>query len=211
MFKKAASDALGLSDIGKIISPADYGQTEADDFVMSEEGEQIFFVIKSKSDEYCFTNLAMIHVDGTTAMSKKRLVKRFDYYQHHIRNVLLETAGTMDMDVEIKFQFGDTHYSIDVAKNQILELKKLYKALLRIGHLQSDNQRMMQYANTSIDKAIASVGRATMTSSALEQVQGINQYAFEWLQNAYDRYNQRDFGDIFATFVKPTAPAEEED
>ena len=77
MLKKLASDALGLSDIGKIINPNNYDKVDADDFIMHEDGEQIFFLIKSKTDEYCFTNLALIHVDGTSAVSKKRLVKRF--------------------------------------------------------------------------------------------------------------------------------------
>lgn len=56
MFKKIASDALGLSDIGKIIQPDNFDKTESDDYVLDEEGEQIHFLIKSKSDEYCFTN-----------------------------------------------------------------------------------------------------------------------------------------------------------
>ena len=36
MFKKFASDALGLSDVGKIISPADFDKTDADDYLMNE-------------------------------------------------------------------------------------------------------------------------------------------------------------------------------
>lgn len=60
MFKKLASDALGLSDIGKIIPPSDYDKTDADDYVMNEDNEKIYFLIKTKQDEYCFTNLAII-------------------------------------------------------------------------------------------------------------------------------------------------------
>lgn len=71
MFKKLAADALGLSDIGSVISPADYDKVDADDYVMHEDNEKIYFLIKSKSDEYCFTNKALIHLDGTSAMSKK--------------------------------------------------------------------------------------------------------------------------------------------
>lgn len=76
MLKKFAADALGISDIGKIISPSDYDKVMADDFIMDKDEEKIFFLIKSKTDEYCFTNLALIHVDGTSAVSSKRLVKR---------------------------------------------------------------------------------------------------------------------------------------
>ena len=72
MFKKLAAGALGISDIGVIVEPADYNKVDADDYLFSEDGEQIFFLIKSKKDEYCFTNLALIHVDGDSAISSKR-------------------------------------------------------------------------------------------------------------------------------------------
>lgn len=75
MFKKIAADALGLSDIGKIIEPQDYDKTDADDYVMHEDNEKIYFLIKTKADEYCFTNLALIHVDGERATSSKRTLK----------------------------------------------------------------------------------------------------------------------------------------
>ena len=52
MFTKIASDALGLSDIGKIISPSDYHKVDSDDYIFNEDGEKIFYLIKSKSDEY---------------------------------------------------------------------------------------------------------------------------------------------------------------
>ena len=133
MFKKLASDALGLSDIGAVIKPQDYDKVESDDYVMHEDGEKIFFLIKSKTDEYCFTNKALIHVDGTSAMSKKRTLRRFDYINYAIQDVALETAGTMDLDIEIKFSMGNQSYSIDVNKKHMEELKDLYKALNKIG------------------------------------------------------------------------------
>ena len=76
MFKNLAADALGLSDIGKIIPPDQFHQTDIDDYIFHEDNEKIYFVIKSKSDEYCFTNLAFIHLDGQSAVSKKRTLKR---------------------------------------------------------------------------------------------------------------------------------------
>ncbi|MEM7345117.1 MAG: PH domain-containing protein, partial [Chloroflexota bacterium] len=119
MFKKVAAEALGLSDLGTIIKPSDYDKVEADDYIMHEEGERIFFLIKSKADEYCFTNLALVHVDGASALSKRRTLRRFDYYDTPISGVSLETAGSVDLDVEIKFRMGEAYYSIDVDKRQI--------------------------------------------------------------------------------------------
>lgn len=77
MFKNLAADVLGVSDIGTVIKPADYDKVDIDDYVIHEEEEKIYFLIKSKTDEYCFTNLALIHLDGSSAMSKKRLLKRY--------------------------------------------------------------------------------------------------------------------------------------
>ena len=72
-------DALGLSDIGIVVPRGDFDKTESDDFVLHESGEEIFFLIKTKADEYCFTNKALIHVDGANAISKKRTLKRYEY------------------------------------------------------------------------------------------------------------------------------------
>ena len=123
MLKKFASDALGLSDIGKIIEPHEYDKTQSDDFVRHEDNEKIYFLIMTKSDEYCFTNLALIHIDGENAVSSKRVMKRYPYSQHRISKVLLETAGKIDLDVEIKFHLGDLKFSIDVDKKEIEKLK----------------------------------------------------------------------------------------
>ncbi len=201
MFKKAAADVLGLSDLGKIIHPDDYDKVDADDYVMHEENEKIFFLIKSKADEYCFTNLALIHVDGTSAMSKKRTLKRYDYYNTPVSSVFLETAGTIDRDVEIKFRMGDEGYSIDVDKRQIEQLKDLYKALLRISAVQRENVKLLHYADKSLDTAAASIARGATDSSAEEQFKAINQYAFDWMKGAHKAYVRKDYSEIFAKFI----------
>jgi hypothetical protein len=41
MLKKFASDALGLSDIGKIIEPHQYNLTDSDDYIHHEIDEKI--------------------------------------------------------------------------------------------------------------------------------------------------------------------------
>ena len=47
-----APDALGLSDLGKIISPSDYAKVDSDDCIMEGDSEKIFFLLESKADEY---------------------------------------------------------------------------------------------------------------------------------------------------------------
>ena len=121
MFKNMAADLMGTSDIGRIIEARDYDKTDIDDYIFHEDHEKIFFLIKAKTDEYCFTNTAFIHLDGTSAVSKKRTLHRYPYKYHQISRVLLETAGTVDRDVEVKFQLGGTSYSIDIEKSKLIK------------------------------------------------------------------------------------------
>jgi hypothetical protein len=202
MFKKLAADVLGLSDIGAVIRPADYDKVESDDYVMHEDGEKIFFLIKSKTDEYCFTNKALIHVDGTSAMSKKRTLRRLNYLNHTIQEVVLETAGAMDLDIEIKFRMGEHSYSIDVNKKHMEELKDLYKALIKIGSLQQEHAALLQYARESLATASQTVNRSSSSTTLEEQFKAVNDYAFTWLKQSHDTYRLKDFGSVFETFIK---------
>lgn len=201
MFKRVAAEALGLSDIGRVIGPADYDKVDADDYVMHEDGEKIFFLIKSKQDEYCFTNLALIHVDGDSALSKKRMLRRLTYHSCPVTSVLLETAGTIDMDVEIKFRMGSAEYSIDVDKAQIEQVKDLYKALLTISSMQDENDQMLDYAKASLNTAAASIARATAADGAESQFKGVNEYAFNWMRKCHSVYRRKDFAEIYEKFI----------
>ncbi|MBM7647706.1 hypothetical protein JOC78_000646 [Bacillus ectoiniformans] len=202
MFKKFASDALGLSDIGTIISPADYDKTDADDYVMHEDNEKIYFLIKTKSDEYCFTNLAVIHVDGVNAVSSKRTLMRYPYSQNKISNVVLETAGKIDMDVEIKFRLGDIPFDIDVRKDQIEQLKDLYKSLLRIAEITHDNAIYIDMASQSAEKA-ASILHYTRTEEKqlAATYKELMDTGFQWLSSVRDQYHTKDFGSVFEKYI----------
>lgn len=202
IFKKIASDALGLSDIGSVIKPEDFDKVDADDFVMHEDDEKIFFLIKSKSDEYCFTNKALIHVDGTSATSKKRMLHRYDYYKNKLSNVALETAGTVDLDIEIKFKLGDTFFSVDVHKKYMDELKDLYKALIKISEIQYDNEMYLNYTKQSLDTAASTLSRTEGADSRLsEEFKEINQHTFTLLSESKEKYMVKDFGHVFELFI----------
>lgn len=202
MFKQFASDALGLSDIGQIISPENYNKVEADDYIMNENNERIYFLIKSKSDEYCFTNLALIHVDGTSALNKKRTLRRYEYHLHHFDDVTLETAGNIDLDVEIKFTLGDKHYSIDVDKKQLNQLKDLYKALIKISEITKENQLIWNLANESIQHSSNSLGKiAVNTESLAQEFKQLNEYTFNWLLDHKRRCHLKDLGFVFEKYI----------
>lgn len=202
MFGKLAADALGLSDIGAVIKPEDYNKVDSDDYVMHEDQEKIFFLIKSKSDEYCFTNSALIHLDGTSAVSKKRMLRRYSYARHPISDVYLETAGTVDMDVEIKFVMGGESYSIDVHKKHIEEVKDLYKALYRIAEINRENAIALENARASLEHATQAMGRNSGGgASPVDTFKEITQAANGWLASAQQKYVQKDYGAVFEKYI----------
>lgn len=200
MFKKLAAEALGISDIGVIIGPADYNKVDADDYLFTEDGEQIFFLIKSKKDEYCFTNLALIHVDGDSAVSSKRSIKRYDYASHQISGVSIETAGTLDMDIELKFSLDNTVFSIDVKKTFIEQLKDIYKALITIGKQQHRDAVCRENALRALD-ATASVHKLNVAPGENGLV-GLYGDLLTALNTAmFDTHTKRDFSDVFSKYI----------
>lgn len=203
MFKRIAADALGLSDIGRIIDPQDYDKTESDDYVMHEDNEKIYFLIKTKADEYCFTNLALIHVDGEKATSSKRTLRRYPYYENEISDVTLETAGKIDLDIEIKFKLGSQIFDIDVQKDQIEKLKDLYKALIRISEIYRENKKYVSIGDTSIANAVSILQGARLgeKTGLDEEFQKLTDFGFAWLTSVREQYQIKDFGAVFEKYI----------
>jgi Bacterial PH domain len=202
MFKRIASEALGISDIGEIVAPADYDKVAADDYVFHEDGEKIFFLIKSKKDEYCFTNLALIHVDGDSAISSKRAVKRYDYSSHKVSQVSIETAGTIDLDIELKFVLeGVPPFSIDIDKKCIEALKDIYKVLITIGKIQSKEKIARDNALICL-QALSSMYKIDKIESEETIVKHYKAILTNLNATMLETYTKRDFSNIFEKYIK---------
>ncbi|MGE7838404.1 PH domain-containing protein [Viridibacillus arvi] len=202
MLKKFASDALGLSDIGIVVPKENFDKTEADDFVLHESGEVVYFLIKTKADEYCFTNKALIHVDGENAISKKRLLKRYDYQHSTITDVMLETAGTIDLDIEIKFTINNIPMSIDIHKKFDTEIKDLYKALHAISVEMKNNTQYFEIAQNSLTYAAESIGK--VESNAVTPAQSFEQiarFANDWVLQSKKQYVKEDYREVFELYT----------
>lgn len=206
MFKNFAADALGLSDIGKIIERKDFDKTDIDEYVFQEDNEKIFVVIKSKTDEYCFTNIAFIHLDGQTAVSKKRTLNRYLYKHHPISNVRIETAGTIDLDAEIKFKIGEQQVSIDIDKRQIEKIRDIYKSLFMISEKFKDIQKYM----LTLEHTHEAINHMFVLRELPEQVVlSLPDIICQTVQQVEANYNTRrseiqnyDFGSIFERYIK---------
>lgn len=205
MFKRLAAEALGISDIGTIIGPQDYDKVDADDYLFHEDGEKIFFLIKSKKDEYCFTNYALIHVDGQSAVSSKRTVKRYEYSSQQIGYCVIETAGNMDMDVELKFSIGGTDFSIDIKKSLIEQVKDIYKALLAIAK----QQHRDSVSRDNALRTLQSFGEMVKLGNIANEQSLVAHYNAVLVNlNAIvlDHYTTRDFSKVFERYIHNGAP-----
>jgi hypothetical protein len=206
MFKNLAADALGLSDIGKIIESKDFDKTDVDDYIFNEDNEKIFVVIKSKTDEYCFTNIAFIHLDGKSAASKKRTLKRYLYRHYPISHVYIETAGTVDLDAEIKFKIGEESISIDIDKKQMERIKNIYKALFMISEKFKETQKYMatlQHTHEAVNKMF--VLRELTEQVVLNLPDIVNQTSHQvemHYNKRRDEIQNYDFGSIFQRYIK---------
>jgi hypothetical protein len=201
VFKKLAADALGISDVGVIIAPADYDKVDADDYLFHEDGEKIFFLIKSKKDEYCFTNYGLLHVDGESAISSKRTIRRYEYGAHRFSNVTIETAGTIDMDVELKFYVDDSKFSIDVRKNFLESLKDIYKALHNIARLQNRNENARNNA-LHVLQAISSMYKVSSLETDEAIVWQFNALLDNLNTTVLDKFGGRDYSAVFEKYIK---------
>ncbi|MBL0938331.1 MAG: PH domain-containing protein [Gemmatimonadaceae bacterium] len=200
MFKKFAAEALGLSDIGIIVQPKDFDKVDADDYLFHEDQEKIYFLIKSKKDEYCFTNLALIHVDGESAISSKRTIKRYDFSHYALSHVSIETAGTIDLDIELKFTIGDKLFSIDVRKDYLEALKDIYKALHTIGKLQRRDEagRNNAMSAASVLGSMMKLNGQLAPGAVVEHYQAL----LGALNSAVlDQHMRKDFSSVFEKYI----------
>ena len=201
MFKKLAAEALGISDVGIIVSPDNYNKVDADDYLFHEDGEKIFFLIKSKKDEYCFTNLGLTHVDGESAVSAKRTIKRYEYVAHRFSRVTIETAGTIDLDVELKFYVDELHFSIDVRKSFLEPLKDIYKALTMIARLQGRNEQERANAMRTLD-AVATMYKLNAAGADDAIVKQYNALLDNLNATVLDRFAGRDYSAVFEKYIQ---------
>lgn len=199
---RVAADTLGISDIGKIIAVQDFDKVDGDDFIIHEDGEKIYYVIKSKTDEYVFTNYGVIHVDGKSALEKKRLVKRYEFKTYALHDVMIETAGTIDLDIELKFSLGEIRFSIDVDKNQMEGLKQIYKTLLEIGRMQHHNQNLFQDGVTGLERANADLSRNMIQGDIVEVVEKLTNFNLDWMEALRKEYQVRDYSAIYEKYRK---------
>jgi len=200
IFSRVTSDLTGMSDKCKVIPPSEFANTQAQAYIFTEMNEKLYFLLKSAKDEYAFTNIGMIHVDGEKAISSKRQILRYNYFEHTPTNVILETAGTADLDVEIKFTMGQS-FSIDVVKAHLEPLTALYKILTLIGMTKAEYARHWALVERSFEHSRDAVGRLSSSGSASAEYKSILQHAQTELLAAHEKYHPQEYDAAFELYL----------
>ncbi|RLM48532.1 PH domain-containing protein, partial [Halobellus sp. Atlit-31R] len=125
---------------------------------------------------------------------------RFDYASHQITNVSIETAGTLDMDIELKFDLDNTRFSIDIKKTHIEQLKDIYKALITIGKQQRRDAVCRDNALRTLD-ATASVHKLNLAPGEGGLVAQYGQLLAALNTAMLDTHTKRDFSDVFSKYI----------
>lgn len=219
MFKRLASSAFGLSNIGVFVANEDLKNTLAYDYTL-DRLEEIFYLIQTKTNEYCFTNRALIHVDGTNTENRRNVLNRYDYSSYVFDRISLET-GTMDIDAEMGITLKPTSelkakeykkhpplkealgkseilFTIVIHKDYLDALKAVYKTLVTIGQIQKRNISNLEAAEKTLNMAFnslaAGINNDYSVSSAFKEV---TNFADQWLLEKKQSYANEDFLEIF--------------
>lgn len=177
---------------------------------MHEDGEMPCFVLRSKQDEYVFTDRALIHLDGSSALSKKRLVSRYLFSRCVFSDVRIETAGTVDLDCEIKFVLGGQAFSLDVQKKELVALTALYKALNAIADIQATGLIHLELSKLALERAVEGLGKGAVVDAGAGKAPGAAiteaaAAAYGFLADAHARHKPGNFGPVFARYLNRTS------
>eukprot|EP01040_Poterioochromonas_malhamensis_P014800 gene14800-16442_t len=138
MFGKLAAsvgDAVGTGqgDNCRILSPTQFANEKLLlTYILPEE--KIFVILKSPREEYIFTDRGLITVRGNSSIGTKKSVERYDYCQHRVSRVRIQSPGLAgtDYDGELFFQLGGGTISIDIRRDEWEGVKPIYRTLVKL-------------------------------------------------------------------------------
>ena len=138
-------------------------------------------------NEYIFTDQALIKIERDNAAGVKQLVTRSHWKVNTLSNVIFETpgGGMTDYACEIKFNLGNTDFSIDVVKSEIATARIYYSVLLKL----SREQRQIKY---KLERA-EGIAKSSLNSSD----KNIGQIAIDASNLIHDTFNTFSYKQVF--------------
>jgi Bacterial PH domain/YvbH-like oligomerisation region len=210
------SESLDLSDVGMVVAATNYNTADTSNYLFDEDDEKIFFLIRSNQSEYCFTNLALIHIDckltisnkiavkvqDDSAIPSKKFVKRYEYSTHKISQVSLVNNATADLDGEFHFVLeGIGSFCISLERQYINALKGLYKVLITISKIQGKEKIARENALLCIE-SLSLMYKIDKTESEEMIVAHYNAILNNLNSTILDQYTQQDFSSIFEKYIR---------
>eukprot|EP01032_Pedospumella_encystans_P027955 gene27955-31577_t len=161
MFNKIGASITGSGDNCECVHRDQMAQQHSFKFLLHDETP--FIYLKSVKEDHIFTDRAYISVRGESTMGQKKLTYRFDYFIHHISNVMFETAGmgVTDKDCELKFTIGGQGVSIDIRKSEQETGILYYRALTALANAQARETQQMNLFNQINSKITLSATELT--------------------------------------------------
>ena len=192
MFSKMTAEMTGSADVCKIIPAEQFSQEVTLSYLIP--GERPYFLLRSKKEEFVFTNFAFIISRGESATNTRRLTSRYNYFETILTNVMFETAGisVTDRDCELKFNIGGQAHNIDIWKNETEQAKGVYRCLVELSRNMVRNQVLMEMATSAL--------------ASTKNDNPINDKGFismQWAEAAMARYRPESYDYVFQQFFAP--------
>lgn len=140
------------------------------------DGEKVYYYLESVEDEIAITNYGIITSNKKNIASSKTTLTRSDYKHNIISNLHIETAGTIDLDAELKFTIGEEKQSWDIQKSQINQLFELYRGLHNVSKTQIIYEQKIDSLNTALTVAATGV-KVSTNENTVDQFKAIVEYS----------------------------------
>lgn len=200
--KGGMSEMSGSAENCHVLMGQEFAKNDGLKYLLKEDGP-VFVVLSSKKDDYIFTGTVLVHVDGESAASSKRSVKRYRYATTRIDNVGIETAGHADRDCEIKFTVNGAQWSIDVFKQELDKLIPFYKVLVEIEQLMDAQARAESNNNLAMANALSCMTRLRLDSSLEHPANPaffteMAKAQLQWITSSYESTHCKDYSHVFS-------------
>lgn len=171
--EKLVKKSIGAGDLLKFVD-FETSNSYLRNFVIS--GETVYYYLESVEEEIAITNFGIIVSSKKSIATSKTVLKRINFKSNVLTELHVETAGTIDLDAELKFKIGDEKLSWDIQKSQLSTLFELYKKLFNVSKAQLLHEQQKDNLNTSLSLAASSV-RAVTNTSTTDDFKSITEYA----------------------------------
>lgn len=154
--KNLAGEAMGTSDNCSVILQKERARAESSFAAMVMPHETPYVLMKSAKKEFLFTDHGLIISSGEAAVGTKRLVRRYNWFEVIVKNVMFETAGysVTDLDCEVKFTIGNESISIDCKKQDDANARILVALLSDLARCQARNAQRLKLAEATLTRTV---------------------------------------------------------